>query len=144
VHETAPASYGWATVKNSNTNTMFDIVRSNPAEVHPPLEGWVQRDDAVRLFRAVGQDFETLKKTAQTREFRPVPLSGATFSAHYDVKQQTIRSRNVLGRIAGTSHPNETILYGGHWDHLGIGAPDAKGDTIYNGAQDNGTGIGSV
>ena len=39
VHETAPASYGWATVKNSNTNTMFDIVRANPAEVHPPLEG---------------------------------------------------------------------------------------------------------
>jgi len=41
VHETAPASYGWATVKNSNTNTMFDIVRSNPAAVHPLLEGWI-------------------------------------------------------------------------------------------------------
>ena len=52
IHETAPASYGWATVKNSNTNTMFDIVRANPAEVHPLLEGWVQRDDAVRLFAA--------------------------------------------------------------------------------------------
>jgi hypothetical protein len=52
VHETAPASYGWATVKNSNTNTMFDIVRTNPAEVHPLLEGWVQRDDAIRLFEA--------------------------------------------------------------------------------------------
>jgi Zn-dependent M28 family amino/carboxypeptidase len=144
VHETAPASYGWATVKNSNTNTMFDIVRSNPAEVHPPLEGWVQRDDAVRLFREVGQDFDALKKTAQTRDFKPVMLNGATFSAHYDVKQQTIRSKNVLGRIPGTTHPDETILYGAHWDHLGIGAPDAKGDSIYNGAQDNGTGIGAV
>ena len=144
VHETAPAAYGWATVKNSNTNTMFDIVRSNPAEVHPLLEGWVQRDDAVRLMRAVGQDFEALKKTAQTREFKPLILAGATFSAHYDVKQQTIRSKNVLGRIAGTSHQDETILYGAHWDHLGVGAPDARGDSIYNGAQDNGTGIGSV
>jgi Zn-dependent M28 family amino/carboxypeptidase len=144
VHETAPASYGWATVKNSNTNTMFDIVRSNPAEVHPPLEGWVQRDDAVRLFREVGQDFDALKKVAQTRDFKPVTLNGATFSAHYDVKQQTIRSKNVLGRIPGTTHPDETILYGAHWDHLGIGAPDAKGDSIYNGAVDNGTGIGAV
>ena len=35
VHETAPASYGWATVKNSNTNAMFDIVRDKPAEAHP-------------------------------------------------------------------------------------------------------------
>src|SRR5262249_38638539 len=35
VHETAPASYGWPTVKNSNTVTMFDIVREDPSRVHP-------------------------------------------------------------------------------------------------------------
>jgi Zn-dependent M28 family amino/carboxypeptidase len=144
VHETAPASYGWATVKNSNTNTMFDIVRANPAEVHPLLEGWVQRDDAVRLFTAAGQDFEALKRRAQTREFRPVTLGNATFSASYGVRRQTIRSKNVLGRLPGTAHPNETILFGAHWDHLGVGAPDARGDTIYNGAVDNGTGIAAV
>ncbi len=144
VHETAPASYGWATVKNSNTNTMFDIVRANPSEVHPPLEGWVQRDDAVRLFQAVGQDFEALKKRAQTREFRPVPLGNATFSANYEVRRQTIKSMNVLGRLPGTTHPDETILYGAHWDHLGVGAPDARGDSLYNGAIDNGTGIAAV
>ena len=144
IHETAPASYGWATVKNSNTNTMFDIVRANPAEVHPLLEGWVQRDDAVRLFSAVGQDFETLKRRAQTREFRPVTLGNATFSASYQVRRQTIRSKNILGRLAGTARPNETVFFGAHWDHLGVGAPDARGDTIYNGAVDNGTGIGAV
>ena len=144
VHETAPASYGWATVKNSNTNTMFDIVRANPAEVHPPLEGWIQRDDAVRLFTAAGQDFEALKRRAQTREFRPVTLGNATFSATYGVRRQTIRSKNVLGRLPGTARPNETILFGAHWDHLGVGAPDARGDTIYNGAVDNGTGIAAV
>jgi Zn-dependent M28 family amino/carboxypeptidase len=144
VHETAPASYGWATVKNSNTNTMFDIVRPNPAEVHPPLEGWVQHDDAVQLFAAVGQNYDALKKLAQTRDFKPVTLQGATFSASYQLKQETIHSKNVLGRLPGTTHPNETILYGAHWDHLGVGAPDARGDTIYNGAVDNGTGIASV
>ncbi len=144
IHETAPASYGWATVKNSNTNTMFDIVRPNPAEVHPLLEGWIQRDEAVRLFTAAGQDFEALKRRAQTREFKPVPLGDATFSASYEVKRQTIRSKNVLGRLAGTTRPNETILFGAHWDHLGVGAPDARGDTIYNGAVDNGTGIAAV
>ena len=144
VHETAPASYGWATVKNSNTNTMFDIVRQNPAEVHPPLEGWIQHDDAVKLFNAAGLNFDALKKSAQTRDFKPVTLSGTSFSASYGVKQQTIRSKNVLGRLRGSTHPNETILYGAHWDHLGVGAPDARGDTIYNGAVDNGTGIAAV
>jgi Zn-dependent M28 family amino/carboxypeptidase len=144
VHETAPASYGWATVKNSNTNTMFDIVRQNPAEVHPPLEGWIQHDDVVKVLSAAGLNFDSLKKVAQTRDFKPVTLAGATFSANYQVKQQTIRSKNVLGRVPGSTHPNETILYGAHWDHLGVGAPDAKGDTIYNGAVDNGTGIAAV
>jgi Zn-dependent M28 family amino/carboxypeptidase len=144
VHETAPASYGWATVKNSNTNTMFDIVRANPSEVHPLLEAWIQRDDAVRLLKAAGQDFDALKARAQTREFTPVTLSGATFSANYQVKRQTIHSKNVLGRLPGTAHPDETILFGAHWDHLGVGAPDARGDTIYNGAVDNGTGIAAV
>ncbi|HEV2148507.1 MAG TPA: M28 family peptidase [Longimicrobiaceae bacterium] len=144
VHETAPASYGWATVKNSNTNTMFDIVRANPAEVHPPVEGWIQRDVAVELFRAAGQDFEALKRRAQTRGFRAVPLEGATFSADYAVRSAGIRSRNVLGRLPGTTRPGETILYGGHWDHLGVGAPDARGDSIYNGAVDNATGIAAV
>ncbi|HZI99073.1 MAG TPA: M28 family metallopeptidase [Gemmatimonadaceae bacterium] len=144
VHETAPASYGWATVKNSNTNTMFDIVRPNPAEVHPPLEGWIQHDDAVKLLKAAGQDYDALKKLAQTRAFKPVTLANATFSANYQVKQETIRSKNVLGRLPGSTHPNETILYGAHWDHLGIGAPDARGDSIYNGAVDNGTGSAVV
>jgi Zn-dependent M28 family amino/carboxypeptidase len=144
VHETAPASYGWATVKNSNTNTMFDIVRTNPAEVHPPLEGWIQRDVAVELLRAAGQDFDALKRQAQTREFRPVELRDVTFSANYPVRRVTIRSRNVLGRLPGGTRPNETVLYGAHWDHLGVGAPDARGDSIYNGAVDNATGVAAV
>ena len=144
VHETAPASYGWPTVKNSNTNTMFDIVRSNPAEVHPLLEGWMQRDVAVDLLRAAGLDFEALKRQAQTRDFRPVPLGDATFSANYAVRHATIRSRNVLGRLPGRGHADETILYGAHWDHLGVGAPDARGDSVYNGAVDNATGVAAL
>ncbi len=144
VHETAPASYGWATVKNSNTSTMFDIVRADPAQVHPQLEGWIQRDFAVELFRAAGQDFEALKRRAQTRDFRPVPLGDATFAANFAVRHATIRSRNVLGRVPGSTRPGETILYGAHWDHLGVGVPDARGDSIYNGAVDNATGVASL
>ncbi|MCA3753790.1 MAG: peptidase M20, partial [Phenylobacterium sp.] len=51
IHETAPASYGWATVKNSNTSTLFDIIRTDPAQAHAPLEGWIQRDVTVGLFQ---------------------------------------------------------------------------------------------
>jgi Zn-dependent M28 family amino/carboxypeptidase len=143
IHETAPASYGWATVKNSNTNTMFDIVRKDPTQSHPALEGWIQRDLAVDLFKKAGLDFETLKKQAQTRDFKPVDLK-ATFSADYAVKHEVIVSKNIAGRVKGTKYPDETIIYSGHWDHLGVGLPDAKGDKIYNGAVDNADGIAAL
>ncbi|MEZ5532371.1 MAG: M28 family peptidase [Steroidobacteraceae bacterium] len=144
VHETAPASYGWATVKNSNTNTMFDIVRTNPSDTHTLIEGWIQHDVAVDLFHRAGLDFDALKKLAQTREFKPVELAGEGFNADYAVSSQVITSHNVLGRIEGNRRPGDTVIYTAHWDHLGIGAPDAHGDTINNGAVDNATGVASL
>lgn len=144
VHETAPASYGWATVKNSNTNVMYDIVRKQPGKAHAPMEAWIQRDVAADLFKRAGLDFEAAKKQAQTREFKPLVLNGLTLSAHYAVDAQIIKSKNVAARLDGSERPNETVIYSGHWDHLGVGAPDAKGDTIYNGAVDNATGIAAL
>jgi Zn-dependent M28 family amino/carboxypeptidase len=143
IHERDPASYGWATVKNSNTNAQFDIVRQDPRAAHTPFEAWIQRDNAVALFNASGLDFEALKKAAQQRDFRPVPLK-ATLSADYGVDASVITSHNVLGLLPGRTHPDETVIYSAHWDHLGVGAPDARGDRIYNGAIDNGTGISSL
>ena len=143
VHESAPASYGWATVKNSNTNTMFDIVRQTPAASHTPMEGWIQRDLAVELFKQSGLDFEAAKAAARKADFRAIPLK-ATLDARYTVKPEVITSHNVAGVLPGTRHPNETVIYSGHWDHLGIGQPDAKGDRIYNGALDNASGIAAL
>ncbi|KRA75892.1 peptidase M20 [Lysobacter sp. Root667] len=144
VHETDPASYGWATVKNSNTNTMFDVVRDRPGATHPTMEGWIQRDFAVDLFKRSGLDFEALKRQAQTRDFKPVELKGASLSANYAVKSEVITSQNIVGRVDGAQRPDETVIYSAHWDHLGVGAPDAKGDKIYNGAVDNATGTAAL
>ncbi|MDI9237729.1 M28 family metallopeptidase [Lysobacter sp. LF1] len=144
VHETEPASYGWATVKNSNTNTMFDVVRDKPASVHPRMEGWIQRDFAVDLFKQAGLDFDALKAQAKTRAFKPVELKGVTLNAKYDVNREIITSHNIVGRLDGAKRPDETVIYSAHWDHLGVGQPDAKGDKIYNGAVDNATGTAAL
>jgi Zn-dependent M28 family amino/carboxypeptidase len=140
IHETAPASYGWNTVKNSNTNAVFDIIRKNPASAHAPIEAWVQRDATVDLFKKAGLDFEALKKQAQTRAFKPVTLPGVTFSTDFAVDAKKVVSHNIVGVLPGTKHPDERIIYTAHWDHLGVGLPDAKGDRIYNGAVDNASG----
>ena len=140
VHETAPASYGWNTVKNSNTNVQFDIVRQDPAATHTPFETWIQRDVAVELFRKAGLDFEQAKQAAKRRDFQPLDLK-STVSATANAKVETITSHNVVGLLPGKAHPDETVIYSAHWDHLGIGKPDANGDNIYNGALDNASGI---
>ena len=140
IHETEPASYGWATVKNSNDTAMFDIVRENPAAEHPPLEGWIQRDLAAQLFAASGTSFEAMKAAAKRKDFKPVPLK-ANLTVQGNAKTEVVTSYNVVGIVPGAARPDETVIYMGHWDHLGIGAPDASGDRIFNGAIDNGTGI---
>jgi len=143
IHETEPASYGWATVKNSNTNTQFDVVADNLAAAHSPVEAWIQRDLAGRIFQASGMTFDQAKAMAKTRAFRPVELK-ARMDLKFDAATEIINSKNVVGLLPGTKYPDETILYTGHWDHLGIGKPDDTGDTIYNGALDNATGIAQI
>ncbi|RAK59921.1 peptidase M20 [Phenylobacterium hankyongense] len=144
IHETAPAAYGWATVKNSNTNAVFDIIRKNPTEAHAPLEAWIQREPTVELFKKAGLDFDALKKQAQTRDFKPVALNGVTFSTDFGVKAEKVVSHNVVGVLPGAKHPNERVIYTAHWDHLGVGLPDARGDRIYNGALDNASGVAAL
>ena len=143
VHETEPASYGWNTVKNSNTNTQFDIVRQNPTASHTPFETWIQRDVAVQLFKNAGLDFEKAKVDAKRRDFQPIDLK-STVNVTANANVSTITSHNVVGLLPGKKYPDETVIYSAHWDHLGIGKPDANGDKIYNGAVDNATGISQL
>jgi Zn-dependent M28 family amino/carboxypeptidase len=144
VHETGPAAYGWNTVKNSNGIAQFDIVQGDPTKTHALLQGWIQRDLAVDLFRRAGLDFEAEKKAAQREDFQPVTLKGASFSADFGVAHSRIVTHNVLARIEGKTHPAETVIYSAHWDHLGVGQPDAAGHRIYNGAVDNASGVAAL
>ena len=144
VHENAAASYGWATVVNSWTVPQFDIVRENPAAERVPVEGWIQRDVAERLFAAAGVDFEEQKRLARSKDFQPVDLK-ASLDVSFDQSSEQIVTHNVVARLEGSTRPNETILYGGHWDHIGI-APDGgvDGDRIFNGAVDNASGTAAL
>jgi Zn-dependent M28 family amino/carboxypeptidase len=119
-------------------------VRPSPEATHPLIEGWLQRDVAAELFKAAGLDFEAQKALARTEGFHPVVLAGASFSADFAVITSTVVSHNVIGKIPGTARPDEAVLYGAHWDHLGVGLADAQGDRIYNGAVDNASGVAGV
>jgi Zn-dependent M28 family amino/carboxypeptidase len=142
VHETDPASYPWAVVRNSWTGEQFDLVRSDSNMSRVAVEGWVTLETARILFERARLDFETVKQEAATREFRPRPMRlQASFSLRNTIRHST--SRNVAGILPGSERPDEYVIVMAHWDHLGVD-PSLEGDSIYNGAQDNATGTAGL
>ncbi|MBL0199725.1 MAG: M20/M25/M40 family metallo-hydrolase [Chitinophagaceae bacterium] len=67
-------------------------------------------------------------------------------SIHLHIKNELTEQKlkNVVGVIPGKSKKDEYVVFAGHYDHLGIGKPDAKGDSIYNGANDDAAGTTAV
>lgn len=72
---------------------------------------------------------------------------------HFQIKNEMATSTlsNVVGVLPGKSLPTEQggkkdeyVIFSAHYDHLGIGKPDAKGDSIYNGANDDAAGTTAV
>lgn len=143
VHETGPAGYPFSVVQGF-LGERFNLVTPDKNMSRASIEGWLSLDAAKRIFKMAGQDFDAMKKRALTREFKPVPL-GVRASLGITNKIRTIDSQNVLAKLEGsdTAKRDEYVVYTAHWDHLGVG-PAVNGDTIYNGALDNASGVASL
>jgi Zn-dependent M28 family amino/carboxypeptidase len=143
IHTTPSAGYPWQVVQSSWSGEQFEL----PAEGEPriQLKAWVTEDAARRLFKAGGQDLDKLVAAARSRSFKPVPL-GLRTSIRLENKVTHVKTANVAGILPGSDPKlkDEVVIYTAHHDHLGIGPPDAKGDTIYNGAEDNASGCAQV
>jgi Zn-dependent M28 family amino/carboxypeptidase len=136
------AGYPWSVVMNSWGGPQLALPQSEDPAPRLPVAGWITRDAAQRLFAKAGLDFDKLAAAADRRGFKPVPLK-ATASITLDSKIGHGSANNVLGLIRGTGHPDQVVVYSAHWDHLGED-DSLKGDKIYNGAVDNGTGISAL
>jgi len=143
VHEPAAAGYGWNVASNAVGGT-YDIVRGADQLQPVLLQAWLSREATVGLFAKAGFDFDALKRQAREPSFRPLTLGDARFSIDMPVKTERLQSRNVLARLPGTTHPDETIIFAAHWDTFGIGEPDSEGRRIRPGANDDALGIAGV
>ena len=97
---------------------------------------------AKKIFAAAGITGD-IRAIARKPDFKAVPLN-QTINLTIKNKLKYSTSHNVIAILKGGATPDECILYTAHWDHLGIGKPNAKGDTIYNGAVDNASGVAAV
>jgi Zn-dependent M28 family amino/carboxypeptidase len=140
IHRTDLASYGWQVVQNSQAIEKSYLV-GDPTDTLRAA-AWIQHDVAQRLFTLARLgDLDKAIVRAGQRGFHAQELN-VRLKAHVESRVRKYVSTNVVGRVAGSSAgPENAVLYTAHYDHLGID-PDAKGDGIYNGAADNGTGCG--
>ena len=142
IHDTAPASYGWTTVKNSWAGGQGYAERADKGASQTAMNGWVRKEVAEQILRASGKDLTQMTAAARRQGFQPVPL-GTTISTSFDNSVRNFASKNVIGVLPGKTRPDEYVLHTAHWDHLGKCAPGQE-DEICNGAIDNATGTAAL
>ena len=144
VHTTPAAGYGWQVVVTSNSTEHRLLPR--PANAPAPLgvRGWITDSAATALLAQTGLNMATLRKQAESRDFRPVN-TGIIIDASMQNSLQHLSANNVVGIVRGIDPKvrDEYVAYSAHWDHFGIG-PAVNGDSIYNGAADNASGVAAV
>jgi len=143
IHTTPSAGYPFQVVQTSWSGQQVEL----PAEKEPRVQvkAWMTEDASRQLVALAGQDLDKLIESAKSKDFQPVPL-GITTSMDFKNTLKRSSTGNVYGVLKGSDPKlrDEYVIYSAHHDHLGIGAPDANGDKIYNGAMDNASGVAQL
>ncbi|SFU69872.1 M28 family peptidase [Pseudoduganella namucuonensis] len=141
IHTTPTASYGWSVIQNSWDGVeRFQLAQG---KLGTALQGWMTEDAARALFKAGGQDLDALRAAAERKDFQPVPLK-ARVAGEMKAAVRNLEQFNVAGVVPGTDPKlkDEVVIYSAHWDHLG--KQGTEGDTIFNGAVDNASGVAAL
>jgi hypothetical protein len=145
---TRDQSYPWdRLVRQLRAGDMRWLDRNGaPAEVWPAMQGVATLSDsaAADLFEEAPQSLSEVLTAAEAGTppaFElPVRATLRTVSEH-----QQFESPNVAGILRGSDARlrDEAVVFTAHLDHLGVGEP-VQGDSIYNGALDNASGVAGL
>jgi Zn-dependent M28 family amino/carboxypeptidase len=144
IHTTERAGYPWHTVVGSWAKEQRMLPRDASLPAPLGVRGWITDSAATSLLSRAGLDLAALRTQAASRDFQPVP-TGITIDASFRNTVAHMQSQNVVGVVPGSDAKakNEYVVFSAHWDHLGIG-PAVNGDSIYNGASDNASGVADL
>lgn len=133
---------GWATMRNVLSQPLYEIDEPGARAASLQAQGLIAPEPAAALFADAGLDLAALRKAADRRGFKAVPLA-AKMSAVVRTDFSALSSRNVAGLLRGSERPDEVVVYTAHWDHMGVERGRA-GDAIFNGAVDNASGVAAM
>jgi len=144
IHTTESATYPWEVVRGSWSVEQFKLDQPHSPSI--AFAGWVTEASARAALTTAGLNLDSLRRAAARRDFRPVP-TGITASVQIHSALRRVESENVAARLPGGGRDprlaSQAVLITAHWDHKGIG-PAIRGDSIYNGAEDNASGVAAI
>lgn len=142
IHDTQPASYGWNVVQASWGSKNLSLVSDKENADKVALQGWISLPATQRLFKSAGVDFEKAFAAAKQSGFKAIDLKA---ESNVKLKNDVYisNSHNVAAILPGSDKKDEYLVYSAHWDHFGIQKP-VNGDSIYNGASDNASGVAAL
>ncbi|MDI9879631.1 M28 family metallopeptidase [Flectobacillus longus] len=133
-----------ATVRRTKQGTFKWLNKEGqPNDAFPALKAVAtfNPDKAEKLFAKSGKTFASAVESTKAGKAESFDLN---IQANIKVNTQftSVAGSNLVGIIEGSDPKlkDEYIVYTAHLDHFGIGAP-VKGDSIYNGAHDNASGV---
>jgi Zn-dependent M28 family amino/carboxypeptidase len=139
VHEDGPAGYPWSVVRGGRSGEQFSLPPDPNGPKPAGMVGWLTRDAAAKVLALGGLDYDSLKEQAGHRGFKAVP-TGVKANGHLAASVRQVNTRNVVGLLPGAQRPDEVVTVSSHYDHFGVGEA-INGDSIYNGAADNASGV---
>ena len=109
-----------------------------------PVVGFLHRG-AEKLFEGSGHTLAEVLKIADEGKAVPHFPLPTSMKATVAVDSQAVESQNVVGVVKGSDPAlaDEYVVLSAHLDHVGVGAA-INGDSIYNGAMDNASGIATL
>ncbi len=100
---------------------------------------------AAAVLAGTGHTLEEIDQLAADNKPLPTFSIPGSLKATAQLKEEPIESENIVGMVEGSDPKlkNEYVIMSAHLDHLGVGRP-INGDSIYNGAMDDASGIASL
>lgn len=140
IHTAPAAGYDWSVVRSSWTGEQL-MLEDRDDDAPLVTQGWITRDAARRALALADLDLAELYVRAARRDFSPV-ATGLTARVRMNSRSRRISTRNVLAYRPGVDAGDgeDIVAFTAHYDHLGVG-PAVNGDSIYNGAYDNASGV---
>ncbi|MDP5280963.1 M28 family metallopeptidase [Sphingomonas sp. DG1-23] len=111
-----------------------------------PAFAYLSMAGAEKLFAGAKLKWSEILAADKAGKKLPTGPLGVTAQGTANTEIKTLGANNVVGLLEGSNPAlkNEYVVISAHLDHVGVGKPDARGDTIYNGAMDNAVGTAAM